>query len=105
MSMLISAIVLAVVLMLDAGGNRLAAAEWCANYDETTSDCSYYTHEECLEAISGVGGYCDRNPNPSPNLAPRRDLTVPVPPWEGHHPPRDYDLPPPPPDVDPGAHR
>lgn len=33
---------------------------WCAVSDFT--DCSYYTHEQCLQRISGLGGYCMRNP-------------------------------------------
>jgi hypothetical protein len=38
------------------------AAPWCAYYDAYTYNCGFYSFEQCLATISGVGGACRRNP-------------------------------------------
>jgi Protein of unknown function (DUF3551) len=44
-----------------------AAAEsypWCADYGGAmagSSNCGFTTQEQCMAAISGNGGFCDRN--------------------------------------------
>jgi hypothetical protein len=53
--------VLAIVAAADAHTNRIEAAPWCAWYDAYTSDCGYFTHQQCLDTIRGVGGYCSLN--------------------------------------------
>jgi Protein of unknown function (DUF3551) len=35
---------------------------WCALLDGDEQQCSYYTQQECLETVSGVGGVCILNP-------------------------------------------
>jgi len=35
---------------------------WCAILDNDEQQCSYYTQEQCLQTVSGVGGVCIRNP-------------------------------------------
>ena len=38
-------------------------AKWCAGYDLTgSSNCGFYTFAQCQADISGVGGWCYRNP-------------------------------------------
>jgi hypothetical protein len=34
---------------------------WCANFDDGTTECDFYTQQECFEAVSGVGGQCFQN--------------------------------------------
>jgi hypothetical protein len=33
-------------------------ARWCANYVNGTTNCGFYTFQQCLAAVSGVGGSC-----------------------------------------------
>ena len=35
---------------------------WCATYGNGRTNCYFSTWEQCRQAISGNGGYCDRNP-------------------------------------------
>jgi len=35
-----------------------AAAIWCANYSNGSTNCGFYTFDQCRAAISGVGGSC-----------------------------------------------
>lgn len=39
------------------------SAPWCANLDDGTTQCAFYTEQECLATVSGVGGQCSQNPN------------------------------------------
>jgi len=57
------------------------AAPWCASYGGGStgggggSNCGFYTFEQCMAALWGNGGFCDRNPfERSPALVsePRR---------------------------------
>jgi hypothetical protein len=52
------------VLLFAAGmDTRAARAQpWCAYYDAYTYNCGFYTFEQCLATVSGVGGVCRRNP-------------------------------------------
>jgi hypothetical protein len=34
-------------------------ARWCANYVNGTTNCGFYTFQQCLAAVSGVGGSCE----------------------------------------------
>jgi Protein of unknown function (DUF3551) len=45
---------------------------WCAIMDnDGNTDCSYYTEQQCLQTVSGIGGVCIRNPGGSaPQSAP-----------------------------------
>ena len=54
-------LVIAVVFAFDARTPAKAAA-WCAAYRNGSTNCGFYTHEQCLAALSGVGGFCNRNP-------------------------------------------
>jgi Protein of unknown function (DUF3551) len=35
---------------------------WCARYSTTGGECSFYTREQCMETLSGIGGSCTQNP-------------------------------------------
>jgi hypothetical protein len=48
------------------GFARAQSAPWCANLDDGTTQCAYYTEQECLETVSGVGGQCTQNPSGAP---------------------------------------
>ena len=46
-----------------AGSARAANAEaWCAYYNDESTNCGFATFQQCEADISGVGGYCSRNP-------------------------------------------
>jgi len=36
---------------------------WCAYYDGSFggTNCGFTTFEQCLDTISGIGGFCERN--------------------------------------------
>ncbi|HVY59062.1 MAG TPA: DUF3551 domain-containing protein [Xanthobacteraceae bacterium] len=39
---------------------------WCAYYGgngDGATNCYFATYQQCMEALSGNGGYCDRNPD------------------------------------------
>jgi hypothetical protein len=39
-----------------------ADGTWCANYGVPHSNCGFYSFEQCMAALSGNGGFCQRNP-------------------------------------------
>jgi hypothetical protein len=39
---------------------------WCARYDPYSIVCGFDTRQQCLETVSGVGGYCQQNVMPPP---------------------------------------
>jgi hypothetical protein len=53
--------VLALASVLTGGSSKVEAAAWCAFYDSSTYNCGFHTYQQCLETISGVGGWCQRN--------------------------------------------
>jgi hypothetical protein len=60
-------------------GAPAAAKEpaWCAVYRNGGNNCGFHTHEQCMAAVSGIGGFCNRNPFAEPERpAVRREQTV-----------------------------
>jgi hypothetical protein len=60
--------VIAAALALTAlSGHQAAAAAYCAYSGGTRGggyeNCGFYTWEQCLANISGMGGHCMRNPH------------------------------------------
>lgn len=59
---------------LMAAGAALAAAmpatahadpyRWCAEYNtgDAARNCGFVTYRQCMETVSGIGGYCMQNP-------------------------------------------
>lgn len=46
---------------------------WCAIMDnDGTTQCNFYTQQQCLQTLSGIGGECIRNPAGSAPGAPQR---------------------------------
>ena len=44
---------------------------WCARYvGGIPSDCAYVSHDQCMRTVSGVSGFCTRNPMPPPPPGP-----------------------------------
>jgi tetratricopeptide (TPR) repeat protein len=39
---------------------------WCATYRNGGNNCGFNTHEQCMAAVSGVGGFCNRSPYAEP---------------------------------------
>ncbi len=35
---------------------------WCAYHDWSTYNCGFVSYRQCLATISGIGGWCARNP-------------------------------------------
>jgi hypothetical protein len=53
---------------------RAQTYPWCAYYavDFGGSNCGFSTYEQCMEDISGIGGFCQKNDwyHPSAEAAP-----------------------------------
>ena len=67
---------LAATTMLDARSTA-SAAPWCAWFTRSFYDCSYYTFEQCLATISGIGGWCQPNTTYVPPAGQRRQRANP----------------------------
>jgi hypothetical protein len=58
------AITIAVLSLSTIGAH---AAPWCAQYSGGGTgggggNCGFYSFEQCLATVSGIGGFCSRNP-------------------------------------------
>ncbi len=40
---------------------------WCATYRNGGNSCGFYTHEQCMASVSGVGGFCNQSPYAEPD--------------------------------------
>jgi Protein of unknown function (DUF3551) len=63
---------LMVPIILMAGAAQAQNLPWCAIMDnDGTTQCNFYTQQQCLQTLSGIGGECILNPAGSaPQLAP-----------------------------------
>jgi hypothetical protein len=52
---------------LSLWGNAAQAAPWCAHYNTGFNDCSFHSYRQCMAALSGIGGLCQRNRFENPN--------------------------------------
>ena len=53
---------LAIAAILELAAPAAAAGPaWCAAYRNGSTNCGFNTHEQCMAAISGIGGFCNRN--------------------------------------------
>ncbi len=39
---------------------------WCATYRNGGNNCGFNTYEQCMAAVSGVGGFCNKSPYAEP---------------------------------------
>jgi tetratricopeptide (TPR) repeat protein len=62
------------VTALAIGAPSAAQAAWCANYMTGGSNCYFTTQQQCLAALSGIGGACNeiREGAPAQRAAPDR---------------------------------
>ena len=56
---------------LGAGGAQAQTAPWCAHYNTGLNACGFYSFEQCMASVFGVGGTCARNPLEVPQLTVR----------------------------------
>jgi tetratricopeptide (TPR) repeat protein len=50
---------------------------WCAAYRNGGNNCGFYTYDQCMAAVSGVGGFCNRSPYAEPEKpAARKEQTT-----------------------------
>lgn len=49
---------------------------WCAAYRNGSNNCGFYTYEQCMAAVSGIGGFCNRNPDAAPERPAVRERAV-----------------------------
>jgi hypothetical protein len=66
----IAAIVFAALSLF---GNRAEAGPWCAHYNTGLNACSFYSFEQCMASVFGVGGSCAPNQFEA-QYPPRRDV-------------------------------
>jgi hypothetical protein len=58
-------VAIAFLLAVAPGNAQAREYPWCAEMPidfDYVSTCGYVTFEQCLATISGVGGFCKRNP-------------------------------------------
>ena len=50
---------------MPATAQRLGQYPWCSRYAEPTgvTSCSFNTYGQCMQMVSGIDGYCYRNPS------------------------------------------
>ncbi len=66
-----TATALAALTLVCATGNYADAAPWCAFYQDSGTNCGFYTLQQCHAALSGNGGYCALNLEGSPGQQPQ----------------------------------
>jgi Protein of unknown function (DUF3551) len=47
------------------------AAPWCAHYSTGLNACSFYSYQQCMASVFGVGGACAPNSFETPYLEGR----------------------------------
>jgi hypothetical protein len=64
--------ILMAAIILIAGPVQAQNLPWCAIMDnDGNTQCNYYTQQQCLQTLSGIGGECILNPAGSaPQPAP-----------------------------------
>ncbi len=58
--------VIAAIFVLGAPANAKEPG-WCATYRNGGNNCGFNTYEQCMAAVSGVGGFCNRSPYAEPD--------------------------------------
>ena len=58
-------LIIAAAFALGAPANAKEPA-WCATYRNGGNNCGFNTYEQCMAAVSGVGGFCNRSPYAEP---------------------------------------
>jgi hypothetical protein len=63
-AIVVAASLLATVLLCSDGAQT---APWCARYSTGLNACSFYSFQQCMAALSGVGGACEPNQFENPH--------------------------------------
>lgn len=73
------AIIFGAAVLSITDGTYAQNPPWCAIMDnDGNTQCNFYTQEQCLQTISGIGGECIRNPaGNAPNDGQRAPLFAP----------------------------
>jgi hypothetical protein len=73
------AVIFSPALLLIADTTYAQNPPWCAIMDnDGNTQCNFYSQEQCLQTISGIGGECIRNPaGNAPNDGQRPPLFAP----------------------------
>ena len=51
-----------------------AGPPWCAAYRNGSTNCGFYTYQQCMDTIAGNGGFCNRNYiDGDPEKSPRKE--------------------------------
>ena len=54
----------AVATLSFTGTDARADGPWCARYTNGGgNNCGFYSYEQCLATVTGIGGYCAHNLN------------------------------------------
>jgi hypothetical protein len=59
----VAASLLTMVLLCSDGAQ---AAPWCARYNTGLNACNFYSFQQCMTSLSGVGGVCEPNQSENP---------------------------------------
>lgn len=51
----------AAVFVIGLNSDAKAQGSWCSWYDRSTYNCGFYTFEQCMANVSGIGGICRPN--------------------------------------------
>jgi tetratricopeptide (TPR) repeat protein len=57
----IGGLIIAATVALDAPDAIAKGPPWCAAYRNGSTNCGFYTYQQCMETIAGNGGFCNRN--------------------------------------------
>jgi hypothetical protein len=62
-TVLLIALALAAVIA-DTSPGEARTFPWCAHYGRGLggTNCGFVSHQQCMAAVSGNGGFCNRNP-------------------------------------------
>jgi tetratricopeptide (TPR) repeat protein len=64
-SSVLCGLIIAAVFALGAPAQAKEPA-WCATYRNGGNNCGFNTYEQCMAAVSGVGGFCNKSPYAEP---------------------------------------
>jgi hypothetical protein len=67
-TIVVAASLLAMVLLCSDGAQ---AAPWCARYSTGLNACNFYSFQQCMASVFGVGGVCEPNQFESPQWTNR----------------------------------
>ena len=69
MRAIVIAISLSATVLLCTDGAQ--AAPWCARYSTGLNACNFYSFQQCMASVFGVGGVCESNQFENPYWAGR----------------------------------